>query len=105
MHIQHSPIARYTRSQARAQAVLTPTPRAPLDGTPKAPQLRAQFGRSSTIKGEGRGPRRSNSFSGVVGGFPGLSRVLVKMVKRKGLMVLKVSLLLWGNPKVMEGQI
>ncbi|MBW0481177.1 hypothetical protein O181_020892 [Austropuccinia psidii MF-1] len=27
---------------------------------------------------EGRGPRRSNSFSGVVGGFPGLSRTTLK---------------------------
>ncbi|MBW0589095.1 hypothetical protein O181_128810 [Austropuccinia psidii MF-1] len=34
MPIQHSPPARKTRSQARTQAVLTPTPRAPLDGTP-----------------------------------------------------------------------
>ncbi|MBW0498999.1 hypothetical protein O181_038714 [Austropuccinia psidii MF-1] len=34
MPIQHSPPSRQTRSQARAQAALTPTPRAPLDGTP-----------------------------------------------------------------------
>ncbi|MBW0589439.1 hypothetical protein O181_129154 [Austropuccinia psidii MF-1] len=34
MPIQHSPPARQTRSQARAQAILTPTPRAPLEGTP-----------------------------------------------------------------------
>ncbi|MBW0478229.1 hypothetical protein O181_017944 [Austropuccinia psidii MF-1] len=27
---------------------------------------------------EGRGPRRSSSFSGVVGGFPGLSRTTLK---------------------------
>ncbi|MBW0593348.1 hypothetical protein O181_133063 [Austropuccinia psidii MF-1] len=53
MPFQHSPPARQTRSQARSQAVLTPTPRAPLDGTPEVPQLRAQFGRSSTIQ-EGR---------------------------------------------------
>ncbi|MBW0585783.1 hypothetical protein O181_125498 [Austropuccinia psidii MF-1] len=37
MPIQHSPCARQTRSQARTQAVLTPTPRAPLDGTPEVP--------------------------------------------------------------------
>ncbi|MBW0492014.1 hypothetical protein O181_031729 [Austropuccinia psidii MF-1] len=43
MPIQHSPPARQTRSQARAQAVLTPTQRAPLDGTPAVPQLRAQL--------------------------------------------------------------
>ncbi|MBW0502471.1 hypothetical protein O181_042186 [Austropuccinia psidii MF-1] len=47
MPIQHSPPARQTRSQARAQA-------------------------------EGRGPRRSSSFSGVVGGFPVLSRSNLK---------------------------
>ncbi|MBW0462737.1 hypothetical protein O181_002452 [Austropuccinia psidii MF-1] len=45
MPIQHSPSARQTQSQARAQAVLTPTPRAPLDSTSAVPQLRAQFGR------------------------------------------------------------
>ncbi|MBW0523119.1 hypothetical protein O181_062834 [Austropuccinia psidii MF-1] len=39
MPIQHSPPARQTRSQARPQAVLTETPRAPLDGTTEALQL------------------------------------------------------------------
>ncbi|MBW0481349.1 hypothetical protein O181_021064 [Austropuccinia psidii MF-1] len=53
MLIQQSPPERQTRSQERAQAVLTPTPRAPLDSTPAVPQLRAQFGRRSTIQ-EGR---------------------------------------------------
>ncbi|MBW0484144.1 hypothetical protein O181_023859 [Austropuccinia psidii MF-1] len=53
MPYQHSPPEQKTRSQPRAQAVLTPTPRAPLDGTPAVPQLRAQFGRSSTFQ-EGR---------------------------------------------------
>ncbi|MBW0533373.1 hypothetical protein O181_073088 [Austropuccinia psidii MF-1] len=58
MPIQHSPPARQTRSQAIAQAVLTPTPRAPLDGIPEVPQLRAHLdrtkcGRSSTVQ-EGR---------------------------------------------------
>ncbi|MBW0460520.1 hypothetical protein O181_000235 [Austropuccinia psidii MF-1] len=71
MPIQHSPPARQTRSQARSQAVLTPTPRAPLDGTPAVPQLRAQLDRGPRMEGaapsrkEGRGPRRSNSLSGV----------------------------------------
>ncbi|MBW0512613.1 hypothetical protein O181_052328 [Austropuccinia psidii MF-1] len=37
MNIQHSPPERQTRSQARTQAVLTPTPRAPLDGNPAGP--------------------------------------------------------------------
>ncbi|MBW0477257.1 hypothetical protein O181_016972 [Austropuccinia psidii MF-1] len=64
MPLQHSPPARQTRSQA----VLTPTPRAPLDGTPAVPPLKAQS------RKEGRVPRRSNSFSGVVGSFPGMSR-------------------------------
>ncbi|MBW0528746.1 hypothetical protein O181_068461 [Austropuccinia psidii MF-1] len=43
MPIQPSPPERQTRSQARTQAVLTPAPRAPLDGTLAAPQLRTTF--------------------------------------------------------------
>ncbi|MBW0495441.1 hypothetical protein O181_035156 [Austropuccinia psidii MF-1] len=84
MPIQHSPPARQTRSQARDQAVLTPTPRAPLDGTPAVPQLRAQLDRGPHMVGEAPsrkevgGPRRSNSFSGVVGRFPGLSKTTLK---------------------------
>ncbi|MBW0570572.1 hypothetical protein O181_110287, partial [Austropuccinia psidii MF-1] len=64
--IQYSPPARQTRSQARTQAVLTPTPRAPLDGTPAVPQLRAKLNRGSILDGaapsrkEGRGPRTSS---------------------------------------------
>ncbi|MBW0581944.1 hypothetical protein O181_121659 [Austropuccinia psidii MF-1] len=67
MPIQHSPPARQTRTQA----VLTPTPRAPLDNTPAIPQLRAQLDRGPIMEGaaptrkQGRGPRRSSSFSGV----------------------------------------
>ncbi|MBW0562522.1 hypothetical protein O181_102237 [Austropuccinia psidii MF-1] len=78
MPIQHSPPARHTRSQARTQAVLTPPPRAPLDSTPAVPQLKAKLDRGPIMEGEapsrkeGRGPRRSSSFSGVAGGFPGL---------------------------------
>ncbi|MBW0480969.1 hypothetical protein O181_020684 [Austropuccinia psidii MF-1] len=53
MPIQHSTPARQTTSQARAQAVLNPTPRAPLDRTPAVPQMRAQFGRRITFQ-EGR---------------------------------------------------
>ncbi|MBW0529328.1 hypothetical protein O181_069043 [Austropuccinia psidii MF-1] len=84
MPVQPSPPARHIRSQARTQAFLTSTPRAPLDGTPAVPQLRAQLDRGPHIEGaaplrkEGRGPRRSNSFSGVVGGFPELSRTTFK---------------------------
>ncbi|MBW0507121.1 hypothetical protein O181_046836 [Austropuccinia psidii MF-1] len=84
MPIQHSPLARKTRSQSRAQAVLTPTPRAPLDGTPEIPQLRAHLDRGPNVEGaapsqkEGRGPRRSSSFSGVVGSLPRLARTTFK---------------------------
>ncbi|MBW0481039.1 hypothetical protein O181_020754 [Austropuccinia psidii MF-1] len=60
----------------KAQYVLTPTPRAPLDSTPAVPQLRAQLDRGPHL--EGRWPRRSSSFSGVVGSFPGLSRTTFK---------------------------
>ncbi|MBW0466418.1 hypothetical protein O181_006133 [Austropuccinia psidii MF-1] len=50
MPIKKSPPARQKRYQIRSQVVLTPTPRAPLDSTPAVPQLRTQFGRSSTIQ-------------------------------------------------------
>ncbi|MBW0588932.1 hypothetical protein O181_128647 [Austropuccinia psidii MF-1] len=65
MPVQNSPPATQKISQARAQAVLTPTPRAPLDGTPAVTQLRAQLDRGPTLEGatpsrkEGRGARRS----------------------------------------------
>ncbi|MBW0485773.1 hypothetical protein O181_025488 [Austropuccinia psidii MF-1] len=80
MPVQNSPPAR----QTRPQAVLTPTPRGPLDGTPAVPQLRDQLDRGLHKEGEersrkeGRGPRISMAFSGVVGGFPGLSRTTFK---------------------------
>ncbi|MBW0479437.1 hypothetical protein O181_019152 [Austropuccinia psidii MF-1] len=93
MPVQHSPPARKERSQATAQDVLTPTPRAPLDGTQAIPQPRAHLDRGSNLEGaapsrkEGRGPRRSNSSSGVVGGFPKILyttlKGLVKMMKRR----------------------
>ncbi|MBW0572477.1 hypothetical protein O181_112192 [Austropuccinia psidii MF-1] len=78
--VEHSPPIRQTRPWARAQAVLTLAPRAPLDGTPAVPQLRAHLDRGPNSEGEApcrkevRGSRRSSSFSGVVGRFPGLSR-------------------------------
>ncbi|MBW0552749.1 hypothetical protein O181_092464 [Austropuccinia psidii MF-1] len=84
MPIQHSPPARQTRFQVRAQAVLTPTPRAPLDGAPAVPQLRAQLDRGPHMEGEapsrkeGKGPIILSSSSGVVGIFPGLSRTNLK---------------------------
>ncbi|MBW0479136.1 hypothetical protein O181_018851 [Austropuccinia psidii MF-1] len=49
MPIKHSPPERQTRSKARTQAVLTPTPRAPLDGTPAVPQLRANSDREPNL--------------------------------------------------------
>ncbi|MBW0561942.1 hypothetical protein O181_101657 [Austropuccinia psidii MF-1] len=65
MRFQHSPPARQTRAQARAKAVLTPTPRAPLDGTPAVPQLRAQLDRGAALsRKEGKGIRSSDYFSG-----------------------------------------
>ncbi|MBW0539412.1 hypothetical protein O181_079127 [Austropuccinia psidii MF-1] len=57
MPVQHSPHSRQTLSQARAQAIFTPNPRAPLYGTPAVPQLRAQldkgpiFGRRTIQEG------------------------------------------------------
>ncbi|MBW0572908.1 hypothetical protein O181_112623 [Austropuccinia psidii MF-1] len=80
MPLQHSPPARKTRSQA----VLTPTPRPPLDGTPAVPPLKAQLDRGPIKEGaalsrkEGRVPRRYNSILGVVGRFPGMSRTTFK---------------------------
>ncbi|MBW0581387.1 hypothetical protein O181_121102, partial [Austropuccinia psidii MF-1] len=65
MPLQHSPPARQTKSQARTQVLLTPTPRPPLDGTPAVSPLRAKLDRGSILEGaapsrkEGRGPRRS----------------------------------------------
>ncbi|MBW0528238.1 hypothetical protein O181_067953 [Austropuccinia psidii MF-1] len=84
MPIQHSPPARQTISQARTQAVLTQTPRAPLDGNPAVSQLRAHLDRGPNVEGaapprkERRVPIRSSSFSGVVGGFPGASKTIFK---------------------------
>ncbi|MBW0461149.1 hypothetical protein O181_000864 [Austropuccinia psidii MF-1] len=50
--VQHSPPARQTRSQARAQAFLTTAPRALLDGIPKVLQPRDEFGGSPGEDGE-----------------------------------------------------
>ncbi|MBW0546235.1 hypothetical protein O181_085950 [Austropuccinia psidii MF-1] len=80
MPTKHSPPAKQTGSEPRPQGVLTPTPKSPLEGTPEVAQLRAQSDRGHILEGakpsrkEGRGPRRSNSSSGVVGRFPGTSR-------------------------------
>ncbi|MBW0464517.1 hypothetical protein O181_004232 [Austropuccinia psidii MF-1] len=85
MPLQKSTPARNTRSQVRAQAVLTPIPRGPIDGTPAVPQLRAHFDICPLMEGEapsrkeGRGPRRFSSLSGVAGTFPGISRTTLKV--------------------------
>ncbi|MBW0489067.1 hypothetical protein O181_028782 [Austropuccinia psidii MF-1] len=62
MPAQQSPSSRQTRSQTNSQALLTPNPRDPLDGTPV----------------EGRGPGRSSSFSRAVGTVPCISRTNCK---------------------------
>ncbi|MBW0561609.1 hypothetical protein O181_101324 [Austropuccinia psidii MF-1] len=80
MPLQQSPPARQKRSCFQAQDVLTLTLRAPLHGTPAVPPLKAQLDRgpiqeeAAPSRKERRVPRRSNSFSGVVGGFPDMSR-------------------------------
>ncbi|MBW0536261.1 hypothetical protein O181_075976, partial [Austropuccinia psidii MF-1] len=62
----------------------TPTPRVPLDSIQAVPQPRAQSDRGPHLEGaapsrkEETWPRRSSSFSGVAGGFPGLSRTTFK---------------------------
>ncbi|MBW0528835.1 hypothetical protein O181_068550 [Austropuccinia psidii MF-1] len=52
MPVQNSPPARKTRSQAKNQAFLTPTPRTPFDSTPEVPKLRAQLDRGPQVEGE-----------------------------------------------------
>ncbi|MBW0587905.1 hypothetical protein O181_127620 [Austropuccinia psidii MF-1] len=79
MPVQHSPPAKNTRSQ-RHQAVLTPTARAPLDRTPSVHQLSANLDRGPPMEGAapsrrgGVKSRRSRSFSGLLGGYPGVSQ-------------------------------
>ncbi|MBW0483854.1 hypothetical protein O181_023569 [Austropuccinia psidii MF-1] len=78
MPFQNSPPAKNTRSQ-RIPAVLTPTARAPLDGTPSGHQLSANLDRGPSMEGaapsrrDGMKSRRSRSFSGLLGGYPGMS--------------------------------
>ncbi|MBW0497524.1 hypothetical protein O181_037239 [Austropuccinia psidii MF-1] len=84
MPVQHSQPERQTRSQARAQDVLTPTTRVPLDGTPAVAQLSDHLDREPVMevaapsRKEGRGATRSNSFSRVLGAFAGISRTTLK---------------------------
>ncbi|MBW0515019.1 hypothetical protein O181_054734 [Austropuccinia psidii MF-1] len=78
MPVQHSPPAKNNRSQ-RNPAVLTPTERVPLDHTPSVHQLSANLDRGPPMEGEapsrrgGMKSRRSRSFSGLLGGYPGMS--------------------------------
>ncbi|MBW0544439.1 hypothetical protein O181_084154 [Austropuccinia psidii MF-1] len=78
MPVQHSPPAKNTRSQTNP-AVLTPTARVPLDRTPSVHQLSANLDRGPPMEGAepyrrgGMKSRRSRSFSGLLGGYPGIS--------------------------------
>ncbi|MBW0462988.1 hypothetical protein O181_002703 [Austropuccinia psidii MF-1] len=78
MPVKHGPPAKNARSQ-RIPAVLTPTARAPLDRTPSVHQLSANLERGLQMEGAapsrrgGMKYRRSRSFSGLLGGYPGMS--------------------------------
>ncbi|MBW0584290.1 hypothetical protein O181_124005 [Austropuccinia psidii MF-1] len=73
MPVHHSPPSKNTRSQ-RNQAVLTPTERVPLDRTPSAHQLSAKLDRGAApSRRGGMKSRRSRYFSGLLGGYPGMS--------------------------------
>ncbi|MBW0516570.1 hypothetical protein O181_056285 [Austropuccinia psidii MF-1] len=78
MPVQHIPPAKNTRSQ-RNTAILTPTARVPPDRTPSVHQLGANLDRGPPMEGAepsrrgGMKSRRSRSFSGLLGGYPGIS--------------------------------
>ncbi|MBW0573356.1 hypothetical protein O181_113071 [Austropuccinia psidii MF-1] len=78
MPVQHSPQAKNNRSQ-RNPAILTPTARVPLDCTPSVNQLSENLDRGPPMEGAapsrrgGMKSRRSRSFSGLLGGYPGMS--------------------------------
>ncbi|MBW0545270.1 hypothetical protein O181_084985 [Austropuccinia psidii MF-1] len=61
MLVQHSPPARKTRSHARAQAVLSTAPKAPLESSPANSQLRAQLDRGPHFPGEDGEEEEENS--------------------------------------------
>ncbi|MBW0530323.1 hypothetical protein O181_070038 [Austropuccinia psidii MF-1] len=79
MLIWHSPPSKNTRSQ-RNQAFLTPTARALPDCTPSVHQLSENLDRGPPMEGAapsrrgGMKSRRSRSFSGLLGGYPGNSQ-------------------------------
>ncbi|MBW0504258.1 hypothetical protein O181_043973 [Austropuccinia psidii MF-1] len=78
MPVQHSPPAKNTRSQ-RNPVVLTPTAMVPLDNKPSVHQLSANLDRGPPMEGAapsrrgGMKSRRSVFFSGLLGGYPGMS--------------------------------
>ncbi|MBW0566829.1 hypothetical protein O181_106544 [Austropuccinia psidii MF-1] len=78
MPFQHSPPAKNTRSR-RNPSVLTPTVRVPLDHTPSVHQLSKHLERGPPMGGAapsrrgGMKSRRSRSFFGLLGGYPGIS--------------------------------
>ncbi|MBW0508921.1 hypothetical protein O181_048636 [Austropuccinia psidii MF-1] len=78
MPVQNRPLAKNTRSQ-RNPAVLNPTARVPLDCSPSVHQLSANLDRGPPMEGAvpsrrgGMKSRRSRSFSGLFGGYPGMS--------------------------------
>ncbi|MBW0562689.1 hypothetical protein O181_102404 [Austropuccinia psidii MF-1] len=80
MPVQHSPPAKNIRSQ-KIPAVLNPTARSPLDRTPSVHQLSSNLDRIPPMEGAapsrrgGMKSRRSGSFSGLLGGYPGMSEV------------------------------
>ncbi|MBW0488184.1 hypothetical protein O181_027899 [Austropuccinia psidii MF-1] len=79
MPIQNSPSAKDIRFQ-RHNAFLTPTERAPLDGTPSIHQLSANMDRGPPMEGAspsrrgGVKSRRSISFPDLLGGYPSISQ-------------------------------
>ncbi|MBW0586706.1 hypothetical protein O181_126421 [Austropuccinia psidii MF-1] len=79
MPVQHSPPAKNTRYQ-RNTAVLTPTARVPLECTPSVHQLSGNLDRGPPMEGAapyrrgGMKSRRSRYFSGLLCGYPGMSK-------------------------------
>ncbi|MBW0524130.1 hypothetical protein O181_063845 [Austropuccinia psidii MF-1] len=67
--VQNSPPERNTRSQTRTSAVITQKPRAPLDGTPEVPHLRAHLDRGPIIEEE-NSEEEKESYGTEVGSAP-----------------------------------
>ncbi|MBW0488990.1 hypothetical protein O181_028705 [Austropuccinia psidii MF-1] len=85
MPVQHSPPAKNTRSKGNP-TFLTPTARVPLDCTPSVHQLSANLDRGPPMKGAassrrgGMKSRISRSFSGLLGGYPGMSECAIAIL-------------------------